>query len=208
MDGRQGTAPSAPRPLLGLRDRKKEQTRRNLREAALRLFTEKGFGNVTVDDITAEVDVSHRTFYRYFSSKEEIILGTRSVMLDRWVTAIERRPSSEPLLVAVQLAAVEVATHMEPEVFDRRRIEVLEDTPALKARAAERLAAWEEVLAPVVARRLDVDVDADLRPRLISGCMIVALRVAQTRWLALDGDLPTLVAQTLELLSRDFGTRV
>ena len=79
-------------PPTGLRERKKERTRAEIERVAMRLFLERGFDAVTVDEIGAAAEVSHRTFYRYFSSKEDLVLRDARDFLDEMRTELAQRP--------------------------------------------------------------------------------------------------------------------
>src|SRR5690348_3677843 len=96
-----GTAVGAlPRP--GLRERKKQRTRDALVRAALELFATHGYERTTVDDIAAAVDVSQRTFFRYFASKEEVAFFVPRLAESRVVEAVRGRPAGEAPLEALR----------------------------------------------------------------------------------------------------------
>src|SRR5690349_2475721 len=83
---------SANGPVAGRRDRKKNETRRALRDAAHRLFAEKGFSRTTIDDITEAADVSRRTFFRYYDSKDDLLRTDIADLLPVMLAALRARP--------------------------------------------------------------------------------------------------------------------
>jgi len=85
----------------GLRERKKLETWHTLRSAALRLFADHGFDSVSVDDIAAEANVSKRTFFNYFESKEAVIFDPDPEEPDRWQEIIDGRPADEEVWTAL-----------------------------------------------------------------------------------------------------------
>src|ERR1700691_1105859 len=91
-------------PKAGLAARKKERTRRQLAEAAAELFYERGYAATTVDDIVAAGDVSPRTFFRYFPTKEDLVVALGATSLDLFLEALRDRPPEESLQVAVGAA--------------------------------------------------------------------------------------------------------
>ncbi len=102
--------PGAPPPAVeGRRERKKLQTREALRAAARELFARKGFTHTTVQQIADAADVSERTFFRYFDAKEDLLLPDLVAVFDAVGAALQRRPPSEPPLLAVLRAAQDAA---------------------------------------------------------------------------------------------------
>jgi AcrR family transcriptional regulator len=93
-----------PGPAGGRRDRKKDETRQALRDSAHRLFAEKGFSATTIDDITGAADVSRRTFFRYFDSKDDLLRTDVSDLLPVMLAALRARPAGEPPFAAILAA--------------------------------------------------------------------------------------------------------
>ena len=191
------------RPRPGLRERRKRLTAAELEAAALRLFGERGFDSVTVDDIAAEADVSRRTFFRYFASKEDVLLADHFVQLARLREAMAGRPADEPVLTALRNALLSMTGDFE----DRREMVILRgrimrETPSLQARSLVHQRTWEEAMEQMVAARLGVDATTDLRPGVVSATTLAAMRVAFQNWLAAGatGDLIALTAEALDLL--------
>jgi AcrR family transcriptional regulator len=171
------------------------------------MFDERGFDEVTVDDIVSAADVSHRTFYRYFPSKEDVLFGDATEKLEAFRGAIVGRPDGEPVFDALRRAALEQAITYEEEYgTDLRRLRIVRQTPSLTHRLAERQVAWEVALTPIVAEALELDHETDPRPRLVAIGTIGAMRAATDRWVALGGDpsLRELVDESFELLATGF----
>src|SRR6478735_9236693 len=93
----------------GLRELKKEKTRTQLMSIAVVMFDERGFDEVTVDDIVSAAEVSHRTFYRYFPSKEDVLFGDHNEKLESFRRAMAERPADESIFDALRRAALEFA---------------------------------------------------------------------------------------------------
>jgi AcrR family transcriptional regulator len=191
------------RPRPGLRERRKRLTAAELEAAALRLFSERGFDSVTVDDIAAEADVSRRTFFRYFASKEDVLLADHFVQLARLREAIAARPADEPILTALRNAILSMTGDFE----DRKEMVILRGrimrgTPSLQARSLVHQRAWEDAMQEMVADRLAVDPNVDLRPGVVAATALAAMRVAFTNWLVAGatGDLIAMTAEALDLL--------
>ncbi|HEV7534269.1 MAG TPA: TetR family transcriptional regulator [Acidimicrobiia bacterium] len=197
------SSPTAERARPGLRERRKKLTAAELEAAALRLFGDRGFDAVTVDDIAAEADVSRRTFFRYFASKEDVLLADHFVQLARLREAIAARPAAEPVLTALRNALLSMTTNFEERremVILRGRI--MRETPSLQARSLVHQKTWEEAMQEMVAERLGVDPATDLRPGVVSAATVAAMRVAFQSWLTAGatGDLIAMTAEALDLL--------
>jgi len=189
----------------GLRARKRQRTHQALEDAALGLFGEHGFDATTVERIAAEAEVSPRTFFHHFASKEDVVLADHQARLEQLVEALATRPADETPAQAVRAALLEVAVDYEVE-RDRllQRARLIADNPAVLARSLSLQARWEEAIAGTVATRIGTQADRDLRPRLVAAATLAAMRVAQQRWVADEGDtpLPALLGEALDLLER------
>jgi AcrR family transcriptional regulator len=191
---------------VGLRERKKRQTRQALEEAALRLFAAKGFDQVSVEEIAGAVGVSGRTFFRYFGSKEELVLGPLLAIQPVLAAALAGQPAERPVLTVLRDVLEHLACHLEalrPELVLRRQI--MMSTPALAARALHQREDWRALLVQTVAARLGVDPMTDPRPQVAAAWAMAGLGAARARWEfeASERDLPSLLAEAFELLSGD-----
>ncbi|MDH6128108.1 TetR family transcriptional regulator [Kitasatospora sp. GP82] len=170
MTGSDGAAP------LGLRERKKAKTRRELRSVAARLFAERGFAETTVAEIVEAAGVSPRTFFRYFDSKEDLLLPDMAEWFDSFELALERRPREEPVLAAVReamLAAVATA----PRTTLVALVHPFEGAEAvITDRLVRAFAEFEERLARLLVDRLAPGPDVDLRAAVIANAALSAVR--------------------------------
>src|SRR6516225_4725487 len=131
------SAPSAPSAPAGLRERKKARTRASLREHALRLFREQGYQNTTVEQIAAAAEVSPSTFFRYFPTKEDLVL--QDDMDTRMLEAFERQPTGLSPVAAIRGAIREVLeSYSEADLDVIRQTTTLAMTvPEVRARAMD-----------------------------------------------------------------------
>jgi AcrR family transcriptional regulator len=192
---------TASRP--GLRERKKRRTRDALLRAALELFTTRGFEETTVDEIAAAVDVSQRTFFRYFAGKEDVVFFAQSLAEARFVDVLHGRPPHEAPLEALRQTVLEgwdgigeAIEEIIPVELHLRAYRLIESTPTLFATHLRRSAEMEEKIARIIARREGLDVDADPRPRVAVAAFGGVIRVTERLWCA-GGD--TSVAAIREL---------
>jgi AcrR family transcriptional regulator len=175
----------------GLRERKKAETRRALSSAALRLADRHGPDHVTVEAIAEAAGVSPRTFFNYFASKEDALVGMAPARASTLVTLLEERPAHEPPFEALRAAITEGAEIFASGTADwavRQRL--FQHHPTLAGRHAARFAEVEHEMAEIVARRAGLDVDRDPYPAIVVGATLAALRAALASWQARDPQPP------------------
>ncbi|MER6524672.1 TetR family transcriptional regulator [Streptomyces sp. NPDC001508] len=172
-----------------LRERKKRRTRDALLHAALDLFTSQGYEQTTVDEIADAVEVSQRTFFRYFPGKEEAAFAIQEITEAHFLRAVRERPPYEPPLEALRQAVLEgwetvnetIASVVPVETY-LRMFRVIESTPVLLAAHLRRSVETEEALARLLAEREGVDVETDPRPRLLVAVFGAVIRVTGRTW--------------------------
>ncbi len=199
-------------PGPGLRERKKQRTRDALLRAALELFTTRGFERTTIDEIAAAVDVSQRTFFRYFPNKEEVVFAVQEMSEARFLAALRERPGDEDPLTALRRAilltwdtigdGVETAV---PLSLHMRTYRMIESTPSLLAGHLRRFGGMEEKIARVIAEREGLDVETDPRPRVVVAAFGGVMRVTGQLWAAGGDDgvqaIRDLTAHHLDVLA-------
>jgi AcrR family transcriptional regulator len=179
----------------GLRERKKRRTHDALLRAALELFTTQGYEATTVDEIAEAVDVSQRTFFRYFAGKEEAALAVMNLTQEHFLAAVRARPADEAPLEAMRNAVLEgwdaigeAVEQVVPVDLFLRAYGMVESTPALLAAHLRRADDVAREMERIVAEREGLDVDTDARPRVAVAVFSGVMRVTERMW-ALGGDL-------------------
>ena len=186
--------------MAGLRERKKELTRAAIQREALRLISQRGYDATTCEQIAAAAEVSAATLFRYFPTKEDIVLqdGYDPVI----AAAVVARPGGEPPLVAVRLgfadALAEVYTG-EVETI-RRRTALILSVPALRSRAREQSDSLVGHLGQALTRRGGADAGS-LEIEVAAAACAAAVSVAVERWASQGGDLPALVDDAFAALA-------
>jgi AcrR family transcriptional regulator len=187
----------------GLRERKKLATRLALHQAALQLVAQHGLDGVSVDDIAERADVSPRTFFNYFPTKDDAVLGLDESDHHAQVTAFLARPADESPLQALRAVARDQAARMagETELWPLR-LRVIDGHPPLLGRLVAAFGRSESAMAAAVAERAGTGAD-DVYPTLLAGVAGVAMRTALHRWLATDftAALPDLVDEAWAALA-------
>lgn len=163
----------------GLRERKKIATRRSIAAVALDLALRDGPDQVTVDDIAAAAEVSPRTVFNYFGTKDEAILGLSPESRAETVEMVRSRPLDEPPLESLRTVLRERLTAVDDTGrYWRARAELVRRFPELHRAYVASQIALEAELVSVVAERMDLDPGVDIYPGLVVAAAFAALRVA------------------------------
>ena len=171
---------SQDRPC-GLRERKKARTRAAIREHALRLFRENGYQRTTVEQIAAAAEVSPSTFFRYFPTKEDLVL--QDDMDTRMIEAFERQPPGLSLVAAVRAGVREAfASYTEAELEAIGETNALTMTvPEVRARAMDEFSRTIAVIADALAKRSGRPAD-DLAVRTMAGAIMGVIMSITMPW--------------------------
>ncbi|MEU4427448.1 TetR family transcriptional regulator [Actinoplanes sp. NPDC024001] len=179
-----------PENKTGRRDLKKQRTRGALTVAALRLVDERGLDQVTVDEIAEAAGVSPRTFFNYFATKCEALVGDLfvddSAGRERFLAVERSVPTLDALLIALTPTFDAIQAERD---FWLLRLRVLGDNPSLLTDLLGRSAATEQTLAAAIAERLGIAADSAYALHT-AAAVEAAIRVALMRWAAGDGTRP------------------
>ncbi|MDD7964190.1 TetR/AcrR family transcriptional regulator [Actinomycetospora lemnae] len=186
----------------GLRERKKLRTRRALGAAALELAVTHGLAEVTVEQIAEAADVSPRTFFNYFSSKEEAVVAADVERARDMGERLAARPAGEPVLASVRAVMREMLGDAPRSREWIAQARLVRSEPSLVPQQLAAYAASERRLAAILAERTGLDA-TDLYPAVTAAAVMAAVRVATTRWLESDehGDLADVVDRVVDLLA-------
>ena len=163
----------------GLRERKKQRTRETIARVAQELFAERGYHATTLPDIAEAADVSTRTIFAYFSSKEDILFAEFSVMKEALAQALADRPEGKDALETVRDFILSSHETEKSELDMRIHCMVVGDE-TLRNHLRARLAQLEELIAAAIADDLGGP-ENDLRPQVVAASLIAAFDVMSER---------------------------
>jgi AcrR family transcriptional regulator len=155
---------------------------------ALELFAERGFDSTTVDDIARAAGMSRTSFFRYFPTKEDVVLGHLDELGRSMARTLADRPVDEDPWETLRAGCRAVYEDAPKQALSLGRM--LRDTPSLKARQQEKQARWQDLFIPEIATRLGISDDPhDPRPRALVAAGLACLDAAFQAWTAADGDV-------------------
>jgi AcrR family transcriptional regulator len=170
---------------LPLRERKKLRTRRALADAALRLFLDRGYDATTLDELVDEVEVSRRTFFRMYASKDEVALAAELELWEAFVAEVAAREVHGPVLGVLRAALADAVTGLGPD-WDERFLAtrgLLARTPALWDRSIVLSMGAQDRVVTQLEEKLELDSRADVRVRLLGEFTLAAWRCAAKNWI-------------------------
>ncbi|MFE6894838.1 TetR/AcrR family transcriptional regulator [Streptomyces sp. NPDC057694] len=194
------SAQTPAEPKIGLRERKKIKTRTAIREATYRLIEEQGYDATTVEQIAEAAEVSPSTVFRYFPTKEDIVLTDEfDPVLERELRA---RPADESIVDSIRHVvqrSLELAFESEKPEVARLRTRLQVETPAVRSRMMESMSVTGRLMCRVIAERTGRDAD-DLEVRVYAMALVGAIMQATMYWAEHDHeeDLRDLVLRALD----------
>jgi AcrR family transcriptional regulator len=186
------TSSARATPQTSLRARTRAVMRAEVSDVAFRLFAEQGFDRTTVEQIAAEAGLSRTTFFRYFGTKEELVLGKMAEFGHEVAAALAARPADERPWEALR-RSFDVITQPQADVPQPSLdlMQLLSDACALMTRRWEKTQGWQSMLVPEISRRLGgTETAGNLRARALVASAISCLDAATDDWTAADGTTP------------------
>ncbi|UJA20306.1 TetR family transcriptional regulator [Thermoleophilia bacterium SCSIO 60948] len=190
----------------GLRERKKQATRERIVHVGMELFAERGFDGTTVADIAAAADISPRTFFAYFPSKESLVFCDADEKLEIVRGWLRDRPAGANVIDAIRDGAMAMLSGMDEaeHAAERERKNLVAATPSLQAHADHVRSGFAAVIAEGVADQFGESPD-DVRPRLVGATTLTAISLVDDAFHAgLDSDDPAAEATELITTALDF----
>jgi AcrR family transcriptional regulator len=204
----------AAEPTVSLRERKKLATRRLLRRAALELVAERGLANVTVEDIAEAAEVSPRTFFNYFPSKEAVLFGGDPDRAAELRDGIANEAPGKPALDALRLVLTRDSESMADDLRSLggdpaewlRRMKVARADPHVRAAHAAQMSMLERAVAEGLAARLGTDQETDPYPGVLAAAALAMVRACLSFWAGSGGATPLnqVIDQAFEALANGF----
>jgi AcrR family transcriptional regulator len=177
---------------IPIRERTRRLAQTELTSVAQDLFLQHGYEATTVDQIAAAAGMSKRTFFRYFPSKDDLVIGKYDLFGDRMADALDARPSDEPVWESLR-RVFDITLDYVRDDQQRARNEamdrIVQSTPQLTARYLEKLQRVQALLIGRVAERLGLS-SSDPRPAAVVGAAFACLQAARASWLGSDQSEP------------------
>lgn len=180
----------------GRREHNASRTRRILTRTAVELFLSRGFDGVTVENVADAADVSPRTTYRYFPTKEDLALAYLADLDNRFLDSVRARPTDEPPLTSLRHAMADTWMWLESSGESETYLALqtfIETHPGLLAANLRRGYRQEELLVAALETRPVFQHGNDLEARLVVAAFAGASRVALTTWRRSSGTVAMLV---------------
>jgi AcrR family transcriptional regulator len=175
------------RDPLPVRERTRRAVRDELTQLAKELFVEKGYDETTIDDLAAAAGMSKRTFFRYFASKEELVVGKYEVLGEQLAEDLAARPANEPLWASLRQVFGRFVEHMESEARGATAVameNIVRDHPTLNASYLERVSRMQDLVLDQARTRTGQEDPTDPRTPAIVGAAFSCLIAAWTTWLS------------------------
>ncbi|MEU6735801.1 TetR family transcriptional regulator [Streptomyces physcomitrii] len=186
-----------------LRVRTRRAVKEALADTALELFEASGFEQVTVADIAKAAGISQRSFFRYFGSKEDVVLGDRIPTAEEVLAVLTPHLAAHPAWEALRLTVRSMTQLMEVEAEAERwkqAVRLICRTPGLRARYLEKHLAWVDALVPELTSRTGPgDARAELKAQTMVNTALSCFDVALTRWSDEEGEQRSLAALVEEV---------
>src|ERR1700754_599367 len=181
-------------PSSRLRQVTRRAVQAEIADTAMRLFIERGYDQTTVDHIAAAVGMSERSVFRYFGTKEDIVVGSMAQVGAEIAQALPARPADEPPWEALRRALDGPLAALENDGgLALARSTLLASTPALRAAQTQKHVQWNDDLVPALVDRF-TGPTAALQARAVVGAALACLDVAVEEWTRSNG------AESLERL--------
>jgi AcrR family transcriptional regulator len=178
-----------------IRERTRRLAQSELTSVAQDLFVAQGYDGTTVDQIAAAAGMSKRTFFRYFPSKDDLVIGKYDLFADRMAESLDERPTDEPVWESLR-RVFDITLDYVQDDYQRARNdamdEIVRSSPQLYARYLEKMQRVQQLLIGRVAGRLNEDGNnpSDPRPAAIVGAAFACMQAARQAWFASDRAQP------------------
>jgi len=201
-------ATRADEPAAGLRQRKKASTRAKLLDAALSLISQHGYEATSIEDIASFVGVSKRTFFRYFGTKDDVLVAWVGEFGEHVRKSLASRPKSEKPLLALQGALISSVKSYESQYFFSIPLErAINSNASIQGRKLVKLQLCAESISHALANRMKTSCATDLIPSVLAHCAIAVLLGASYTWYGngCKGKLSSVLIRAFRRMRIDIG---